>query len=116
MLFTETMLCYLHNILQVKTETETKQKYFNCVVQCDDKPLRGVCFSPEKRGEMQAVAAAKSSVKIKNFKRANNDDNSVTITKSTSITPVEQSDINFVFSEQLSKPATGEPCQDFLNI
>ena len=103
------MLCYLHNISQVKTATESKRKYFNCVVQCDDKPLRGVCFSPEKRGEMQAVVAAKSPVKIKNFKRANNETNSVTITKYTSITPVEQRDINFVFSEELSKPATGEP-------
>ena len=74
--FLETMLCYLHNISQVKTVTETKRKYFNCVLQCDDKPRRGICFSGEKRAEMQAVATTKSPVKIKNFKRA-----SVTLNK-----------------------------------
>ena len=103
------MLCYLHNVSQLKTATKSKRKYFNCIVQCDNKPVRGVCFSPEKRGEMQAVANAKSPVKIKNFKRANDGDNSVTITKYTTITPVEQRDINFAFSEELYKSAAGEP-------
>ena len=107
--FVETMLCYLHNVSQLKTAAESKRKYFNCVVQCDNKPVRGVCFSPEKRGEMQAVANAKSPVKIKNFKRANDDDNSVTITKYTTITPVERRNINLAFSEELYKSATGEP-------
>ena len=107
--FVETMLCYLHNVSQLKTAAESKRKYFICVVQCDNKPVRGVCFSPEKRDEMQAVANAKRPVKIKNFKRANDDDNSVTITKYTTITPVEQRNINLAFSEELYKSATGEP-------
>ncbi|XP_028400886.1 uncharacterized protein LOC114523994 [Dendronephthya gigantea] len=105
----ETLLCYLHNISQVKTATESKRKYFNCVVQCDNRALRGVCFSPEKRSEMSAVATTKSPVKIKNFKRARNDENNVTITKYTTITPVEQGEVDFAFSEELSQSATGEP-------
>lgn len=33
----------------------------NCVIQCNDKPVKAVCYSPEKRNELQAVAASKSS-------------------------------------------------------
>ena len=66
-------------------------------------------FLPEKRGEMQAVTAAKSPVKMKNFKRANNNDNSVTITKYTTVTAVKQRNMKFAFSEELSRSATGKP-------
>ena len=103
------MLCYLHNVSQLETATKSKHKYFNCIVQCNDKPVRGICFLPEKRGEMQAVTTAKSPIKMKNFKRANNNDNSVTITKYTTITPVKQRNTTFAFSEELSRSAAGKP-------
>ena len=55
-----------------------KESTFNCVLQCNNKPVRAVCYSPEKRTELQAVAASKSPVKLKNYKRASNDNQDVT--------------------------------------
>lgn len=101
------MTCYLHSVSEVKNASESKRKYFNCIVQSNNKPIRAVCFSPEKRPELQAVAATKSPVKIKNYKQSNNDD--LTITKFTKITPLDNKDVDFAYSEELSSIGTGKP-------
>ena len=101
------MACYLHNISEVKNASESKRKYFNCIVQSNDKQIRAVCFSPEKRAEMQAVAATKSPVKMKNYKQSSNDD--LTITQFTKIIPLDNKDVNFAYSEELCLAGTGKP-------
>lgn len=59
--------CYFHNISPVKTASTSNKKYFNCVVQCSDKSVRAVCYSPEKRAELHALAATRSPVKLDNY-------------------------------------------------
>ena len=104
-----TINCYLHNISDVTNATGSKKKYFNCIVQGSDKPVWAVCFSPEKRPELQALATTKSPVKLKNYKRANSTDDDLTITKFTKIIPLDQKEITFPYSEELSATAVGNP-------
>ena len=104
-----TINCYLHNISDLKNATGSK-KSINCIVQGSDKPVRAVCFSPEKRPELQAVATTtKSPVKLKNYKRANSADDDLTITKFTKIIPLDQKEITFPYLEELSATAVGNP-------
>ena len=98
----------MHNISEVKNASESKRKYFNCIVQCEDKPVRAVCFSPEKRSELQAVAKSRSPIKLKNYKRASNDSEDLTITKFTKISTLEKNEVNFLFSEEISSASTGK--------
>ena len=104
-----TLTCYLHNVSEVKNASESKRKYFNCIIQSNKKLVRAVCFSPEKRTELQTLAKTKSPVKMKNYKRSNNDNDDLTITKYTKITPVDKAEVEFVYAEELSSSATGKP-------
>lgn len=101
--------CYLHNISPVKTASTSKRKYFNCDVQCSDKSVRAVCYSPEKKGELDALAATRSPVKLKNYKRPNNQNDDFVITKFTKITPLDKKEIDFPFSEELKNIESGKP-------
>lgn len=75
--------CYLHNNLPVKTASKSNKKYFNCVVECSDKSVRAVCYSPEKRGELHALTSTGSPVKLDNYKPPNNGDDDLVITRFT---------------------------------
>ena len=103
-----TLTCYLHNISEIKNASETKKKYFNCVVQCNNKPVRAVCFSPEKRSELQAIAKSKSPIKLKNYKQTSSTSDNLTITKFTKITTLEKSEVSFDYSEEISSASTGK--------
>ena len=94
--------CYFHNISPVKTASTSNKKYFNCVVQCGDKSVRAVCYSPEKRAELHALASTRSPVKLDNYKRPNNRDDDFVITKFTKIVPIDKKEIDFSFSEELT--------------
>ena len=101
--------CYFHNTSPVKTASTSNKKYFNCVVQCSDKSVRAVCYSPEKRAELHALASTRSPVKLDNYKRPNNRDDDFVITKFTKIVPIDKKEIDFSFSEELTTTATGKP-------
>ncbi len=106
---TSSLTCYLHNISEVKNASESKKKYFNCIVQCNDKPVRAVCFSPEKRSELQALAASKSPVKLRNYKRGSNASEDLTITKFTKVTALDQKEVEFAYSEEIASASVGKP-------
>ncbi len=98
--------CYLHNVTTVQKAYFSNRKYFNCVVQSDKKPVRAVCYSPEKQAQIKAFEIARSPVKIQNFKETKDD---LIITKWTSITPLEKGKIPFAYSDKLSASASGQP-------
>ena len=77
-------------------------------MQYNDKPVRAVCYLPEKRPELQAVAVAKSPVKMRNFKQGSNNED-LTITKFTKITTLEKNEVEFAYSEEIASAATGKP-------
>jgi len=101
--------CYFHNISPVKTASTSNKKYLNCVVQCSDKSVRAVCYSPEKRAELHALASTRSPVKLYNYKQPNNGGDDFVITKFTKIVPIDKKEIDFSFSEELTATATGKP-------
>ena len=101
--------CYFHNISPVKTASTSNKKYFNCVFQCGDKSVRAVCYSPEKRAELHALASTRSPIKLDKYKRPNNRDDDFVITKFTKIVPIDKKEIDFSFSEELTTTATGKP-------
>ncbi|XP_028416740.1 uncharacterized protein LOC114540939 [Dendronephthya gigantea] len=103
------LTCYLHNISEIKNASDSKRKYFNCIVQCADKPVRAVCFSPEKRPGLQALSNSKSPVKLKNYKQSSNTNDDLTITKFTKVSALDKSEVNFAFSEDISSASTGKP-------
>ncbi|CAB3978458.1 Hypothetical predicted protein [Paramuricea clavata] len=94
-----TINCYLHNISEVKNATGSQKKYFNCIVQGSDKPVRAIYFSPEKLPKLQAIATTKSPIKLKNYKRKS----AFPIWKSLSAAanPVKISSVPNLASEQL---------------
>ncbi|XP_074618443.1 uncharacterized protein LOC141877389 isoform X1 [Acropora palmata] len=100
---------YFHNISPVKTASTSNKKYFNCIVQCSDKSVRAVCYLPEKRVELHALASTRSPVKLDNYKGPNNRDEDFVITKFTKIVPIDKKEIDFSFSEELTTTATGKP-------
>lgn len=61
-----------------------------------------MCFSPEKRSEVNAVAQAHSPVKIQNFVPQSNSEN-ITMHKFTKITPLDKDKVDFSFSRELSE-------------
>ena len=104
-----TLDCYFHNISPVKTASTSSKKYLNCVVQCSDKSVRAVCYSPEKRAELHALVSTRRPVKLDNYKRPNNRDDDFVITKFTKVVPIDKKEINFSFLEELTTTATGKP-------
>ena len=102
------MNCYLHSISTVQKAQSSNRKYFNCIVQTDEKPVRAICYSPEKRPELKALATRKSPVKMRNFKQADASDDLI-ITKWTKITPLEKDQIKFSYSEELAASTSGDP-------
>ncbi|CAB4025533.1 Hypothetical predicted protein [Paramuricea clavata] len=102
------MDCYLHSISTVQKAQSSNRKYFNCIVQGNDRPVRAVCYSPEKRAELKALAATKSPVKMRNFKQADTSDD-IIITKWTKMTPLEKDQITFPYSDELAASTSGEP-------
>ncbi|CAB4003588.1 Hypothetical predicted protein [Paramuricea clavata] len=102
------MHCYLHSIFTVQKAQSSNRKYFNCIVQGNDRPVRAVCYSPEKKAELKALAATKSPVKMRNFKQVDTSDD-IIITKWTKMTPLEKDQITFPYSDELAASTSGEP-------
>ena len=100
--------CYLHSISTVQKAQSSNRKYFNCIVQTHEKPVRAVCYSPEKRAELKVLATTKSPVKMRNFKQPDTSDDLI-ITKWTKITPLEKDQIKFSYSEELAASTSGDP-------
>jgi hypothetical protein len=98
----------MHSISTVQKAQLSNRKYFNCIVQGNDRPVRAVCYSPEKRAELKALAATKSPVKMRNLKQTDTSDDLI-ITKWTNMTPLEKDQITFPYSEELAASTTGEP-------
>ena len=70
--------------------------------------MRAVCFSAEKRSELQAIAKSKSPIKLKNYKQTSSKSDDLTITKFTNITTLEKNEVRFDYSEEISSAATGK--------
>ncbi len=100
--------CYLHSISTVQKAQSSNRKYFNCIVQTHEKPVRAVCYLPEKRAELKVLATTKSPVKMRNFKQPDTSDDLI-ITKWTKITPLEKDQIKFSYSEELAASTSGDP-------
>ena len=78
--------CYVHSVSPIKKTGSCT--YFNCTLQTDSTVIRSVCFSPEKKGTLDALSEQKSPVKIKKFSISNRygrDD--VVINNNTTTTP-----------------------------
>ncbi len=86
----------------------SNRQYFNCVVQSSEKPIRAVCYSPDKRPQIYALASSKSPVKLRNFK-LDDHGNDLIITKHTKIDPLARENIPFDISEELAASSTGDP-------
>ena len=69
--------------------------------------MKAVCYSPKKQTKLNTIATAKSPIKMKNFKQQQDDD--LIITKWTDITPLDQDQISFAYSEELAKSTTRQP-------
>jgi hypothetical protein len=67
-----------------------------------------VCYSPEKRAQIHAIASSKSPVKLHNFKLGDHG-NDIVITEYTKIDPLAREDIPFAISEELAASTTGDP-------
>ena len=97
------MNCFVHGVSPVKDATNSKRKYFNCTLQCEDKKvIRAVCFSPERQNQIKTLSQTRSPVKVQNFQLQNEDsgpDGDIFITKYTKIAPI-QKDVNFTFSDE----------------
>ena len=57
---------YIHCLSPIKGKPGAK-KYFDFTIQTENDVLRGVCFSPEKKNEIEHFTKAKSPVKIKRY-------------------------------------------------
>ena len=70
--------------------------------------MRAVCYSPEKRTEteLETVATAKSPIKMKNFRQQKHDD--LIITKRTDITRLDQDQMSFPYSKDLTASMNGQ--------
>jgi hypothetical protein len=86
----------------------SNRQYFNCIVQSSENPIRAVCYSPEKRAQIHAIASSKSPVKLRNYKLGDHG-NDLVITKHTKIHPLAREDIPFAISEELAASSTGDP-------
>ncbi len=86
----------------------SNRQYFNCVVQSSIKPIRAVCYSPNKRPQFYALASSKSPVKLQNLK-LDDHGNDLIITKHTKIDPLARESIPFDISEELTASSTGDP-------
>ncbi len=76
----------MHSVTPIKKTGSCT--YFNCTLQTGSSVIKSVCFSPEKKGTLDALSKQKSPVKIKKFsisRRYDRDD--VVINKYTTITP-----------------------------
>jgi hypothetical protein len=59
--------CFVHSVSPIKTGGDKKYRFFDCSLQTEDKVIRAVCFSPERRQKFDNYAQSKSPVKIKKF-------------------------------------------------
>lgn len=59
---------YVHCLSPVKGANENnKKKYFDFAIQTEQSVLRGICFSPEKKREIDNFIKTKSPIKIKKY-------------------------------------------------
>ena len=90
----EDIECYIHSVSPVKKRNATS--YFNCVLQKEDELVKSVCYAPEMRTCLEAIAKQKSPVKIKKYLISNKfgrDD--VVIGKYTKVVPAESVPFNY---------------------
>ena len=57
--------CFIHSVSPVKRSYGSE--YMNCDIQTESSVVKAVCFSPEKRKTLQAMAQQKTPVKIKKY-------------------------------------------------
>lgn len=66
--------CFVHNVTPVTKAHSSPRKYFNCTLQTSDDVVRAVCFSVEKRSELETISKFKSPVKLNNITISDNSD------------------------------------------
>ena len=99
--------CFIHNVSPVKTSNNGKRQYFNCTLQCEDKVVRAVCFSPEKQTQVKTVELTKTPVRLQNFWQNDTDPSKdIFITKYTQVTPLTNDQVDFQFSDELTNAST----------
>ena len=99
------LVCYVHCVSPVKQSGKTQ--YFDCVLQTQEKSVRGVCFSREKKSNFENVHKSKSPVKIRNFKLEEKRDGEINVLmdKKTKIDVQFPSDVKF---ERVDMPDPNE--------
>ena len=57
--------CYVHSVSPLKKANGAS--YVNCDLQKESSVVRAVCFATEKRQSLEAIAAQRSPVKMRNY-------------------------------------------------
>ena len=100
---------YIHLLSPVQSSSKKKTKYFNFKLQtAETDSVRLVCYSPEKRINLQQAFQNKSPVKIQGIKRSKTKEDEYSISKAAKIAP---SDVQFPYNKTVaSHVSTVEDC------
>lgn len=100
---------YVHLISPIQSSSKTKTKYFNFKLQtAETDSVRLVCYSPEKRVNLQQAFQNKSPVKIHGVKRSKTKEDEYSIAKAAKIAP---SDVESPYNKAVaSQVSTVEDC------
>lgn len=95
----------MHLLTEVQTARNSTTNYFNCRIQTgQDKAVRTVCYSPQKRMNLKQAFLNKSPVKITGVKqtaskRFHKQEQEFTIAKHAKVTPTS---LPYTFNEHFS--------------
>ena len=94
--------CYIHGTSPVKNARSSNRKYFNCILQKKDEPVRVVCFSSQKQTELTTLQVTKTPVRVTNFSKTKTGD--IILDNQTKFTPL--SHLPFSYSDTLTANGT----------
>lgn len=93
---------------------QSKKKFFDFAIQTEQKVVRGVCFSPEKKKEVEHFISTKSPVKIRKYGQNDKfDPNNIVIERNTTLpvaAPLTFSPINMENNKTIA--ALSNICQN----
>ena len=89
----------MHSVSPVK-KANGASSYVNCDLQKESSVVRAVCFATEKRQSLEAMAAQRSPVKMRNYtisRKFGRED--IVIGKKTSIVPTAEANFDYISME-----------------
>ena len=91
--------CYVHSVSPVKKANAAS--YVNCDLQKESSVVRAVCFATKKRQSLEAMAAQRSPVKMRNYtisRKFGRED--IVIGNKTSIVPTAEANFDYISIEE----------------